>query len=215
MFLYKLEQMWDNIPTVDELASKYKLSALWVRLIILILTIFTVFLPSLVFHFTGYWITLIISLASLLAWNYFIIIVVKSESNEIYKKVMYTILILYSAFAVTSMTIGFPSTQPTKFDNNTTYVTYDHNCPYCRKATIPLNASVNLYNRVSSKQIVMVDLTQDTPLTKELKKRITYKGTILNISKNKQGTYTLRGLDKKPKTPSPEYIWKLLKTYND
>lgn len=215
MILYKLEQMWDNIPTVDDLSSKYKLSALWIRLLIFILTIFIIFLPSMIAHIAGYWTTLIIAIASLIAWNYLIIIVVKSESYKIYKRVMYTILVLYSIFSCLNLFIEFPKSQPDKFNNDTTYVTYDHTCPYCRKATLPLNASVNLYNRFNSKKIVMVDLTQDTSLTKELKKRITYKGTIINISKNKQGTYTLRGQDKKPRTPSPEYIWKLLKTYND
>jgi len=56
-----------------------------------------------------------------------------------------------------------------------------------------------MYNSTHGNKIVLVDLAQDSKIAKELKKRITYKGTILNVSHNKQGTYTLRDEKKKPK----------------
>lgn len=216
MLLYKLERMWDNIPSVSQLAKKYKVSEFIIISILLFLSVASIFFPSFIGQFAGYWVTLLIKIACEIAWLYLLIITVKDWSSKIARKIMYVILFLVAGFSLVAVSpLGTWASTPDKFDEKVTYVTYDMSCPYCRKAHLSTKAAISMYNSTHGNKIVLVDLAQDSKIAKELKKRITYKGTILNVSHNKQGTYTLRDEKKKPKSPSPEYIWELLKTYND
>lgn len=208
--------MWDNIPSVSQLAKKYKISEFLVILILFILATASIFFPSFVGQFAGYWVTTLIKVACQISWLYLLIITVKDWSIKIARKLMYAILfIVFGANLIAISPLGaWPST-PDEFDEKVTYVTYDMSCPYCKKAHLSTKAAISMYNSTHRNKIVLIDLAEDSKIAKELKKRITYKGTILNVSHNKQGTYTLRDENKKPKSPSPEYIWELLKTYND
>lgn len=215
---------YEKLPTydsyVEKLSTKFKMSKQAAHGIfsIFMLTILAayIWLPSLLgtLSIASYWVMLsvyLICTASFL-WAMLTVATLWSPKLRDWISIFSVISVMTSIFAITP--INYQSGANTKYVQDTTYITYDMKCPYCKKAHSQMIAATNLYNQTHKKQIKIVDIRKDTELAKTLKTKINYKGTIIDTKTGKQSTYTLKNAKNDPDVPSIGYVWEILRSYS-
>lgn len=85
------------------------------------------------------------------------------------------IIIISLGLSLLPINTSVPATV-TKMESGVTYVTYSPKCKFCQKAEHARNKAVNTYNYTHSKKVQLVNLDENTKLTKQLKKHLKYNG---------------------------------------
>lgn len=100
----------------------------------------------------------------------------------------------------------------------TVYVMYRSDCPYCAVANRNFNRAFSAYNATHGNNVRVVDMNQPSTAASEALEYIDQVGTVLYIDEHNQGHtdfYTLGHEDGTPMAPSVEYIYQTLKQFEE
>lgn len=213
----KIKTFLSKVPTMNELYDKYGYTK---SLILLSSFVFVVLLLPYIFGF-NFISGLIASLVGYVLYVLFALWLIRETKNNKdskYKTVWYivfTIGIMIELMSAINL-IFAPSISnqaPTnrEYQSTTTYVTYSPDCEYCEKSQKETQRAVAVYNATHWNKVYLVNIDENTKLTKKLRKKLDYKGTI--IKNNSKVVYT-KGNDNGPiKVPSTE-IYEHIKNVN-
>ena len=209
---------YEKLPTFDDYVQKIEtklnvskqLAHGIFSVIILAILAAYLWLPSLLGLFSNisYWILLLVYLicTASFAWAIFTAATLWKPRTRDWISIIGFISVMMSLISISPLNYQYN----TNYEQDTTYVTYDMTCPYCKKAHTQMIAATNLYNQTHKNQIKIVNIQKDSDLVKKVKAQIKYKGTIINTKTGKQATYTLKNSKNDPESPSIGYVWKIL-----
>lgn len=213
----KLKTFSSKVPTMKELYDKYGYTK---SLILLLSFVIVVLLLPYIFGFT-FISGLIASLLSYVLYAFLALWLIRETKNNKdskYKTVWYiafTIGIMIELMSAINLIFApsFINQVPTnrEYQTTTTYVTYSPDCDYCEKSKLQTQRAVAVYNATHWNKVYLVNIDKDTKLTKELRKKLEYKGTI--IKNNSKVVYTKGNNNGPIKVPSSE-IYEHIKNVN-
>lgn len=96
---------------------------------------------------------------------------------------------------------------------NVLYVTTNSDCIYCQVSYENMLRAVQVYSDIKGADVRVVQLNENTPLSKALNKRVDHYGSILRIDKSKmqyETAYTLANQEGKPIKNTASNIYQML-----
>ena len=152
---------------------------------------------------------------------FYMVLVTVNERYKVHKSIIILLKALLISYIALAVLVIFPfiNINPTPNGNleaTKTYVTFEKDCPYCEISKINMRRAVKVYNKTHDKTISVINLSSNKPISKEVKKYIKYKGSIVHVNKDGNVTSTkyTKGNEHGPIEPTNSEIYNLLTEIN-